>query len=128
MHNRVIADVDGLSEEKNWEALQRRQKMTTWGFVALAVFVSVGMAEWSKRTAASETVIDPAVMEEALKIAAAREGIRGLVVSHGGNGERESGKQISDLSGGLPNLESGKRKAKIGNEAATIQTSAGVEK
>ena len=53
------------------EARERRQSLTTWGILALAVFVSVGMAEWSKRTAASETVIDPAVMEEALKIAAA---------------------------------------------------------
>ena len=45
--------------------------MTTWGIVALAVFVAVGMAEWSKRQAAGETVIDPAVMEQAVKMAAA---------------------------------------------------------
>jgi hypothetical protein len=53
------------------ESLQRRQSMTTWGILAFAVFVSVGMAEWSKRQAASETVIDPVVMEKAVKIAAA---------------------------------------------------------
>ena len=89
------------------EARERRQNFTTWGILALAVFVSVGMAEWSKRSAASETVMDPAVMEEAVKIAAAREGIRGLGVSHGGNGESE------------------KRISKIGNEAGKIETSAG---
>jgi hypothetical protein len=53
------------------ESLQRRQAMTTWGILGLAVFVSVGMAEWSKRQAAGETVIDPAVMEQAVKMAAA---------------------------------------------------------
>ena len=53
------------------DSLQRRQSMTTWGIVALAVFVAVGMAEWSKRQAAGETVIDPVVMEQAVKMAAA---------------------------------------------------------
>ena len=37
-----------------------RDSMTTWGILALAVFVSLGMAEWSKRMAAGEMVIDPA--------------------------------------------------------------------
>ena len=97
----------GAGSELDADGLIRRQKMTTWGILGLALFISVGMAEWSKRTAAGETVIDPAVMEEAVKIAAAREGIRGLGVSHGGNGESE------------------KRISKIGNEAGKIETSAG---
>ena len=84
--------------------------MTTWGMLALAVFVSVGMAEWSKRSAADEKVISPEVMEEALQIAAAA-----------GSGSRVAG-------GELANLESGKRISKIGNNAATIQTSAGEQK
>ena len=73
------------------EARERRQSLTTWGILALAVFVSVGMAEWSKRTAASETVIDPAVMEEALKIAAAAASSVNVKVNVNEN-----------LSGGLP--------------------------
>jgi len=86
--------------------LDRRQSLTTWGIVALAVFVSVGMGEWSKRTAADEKVISSEVMEEALKIAAARDlGVKGF------RGEGISKFEI--------------RNSKIGNEAATIQTSAG---
>ena len=80
--------------------------MTTWGLLALAVFVAVGMGEWSKRTAADEKVISSEVMEEALKIAAARDsGVKGF------RGEGISKFEI--------------RNSKIGNEAATIQTSAG---
>ena len=91
------------------DSLQRRQSMTTWGMLALAVFVSVGMAEWSKRQAASETVIDPAVMEQAVKMAAAAAANVNVNV-----------KVNVD--------ESEKRISKSGNEAATIQTSAGAEK
>ena len=87
------------------DSLQRRQSMTTWGMLALAVFVSVGMAEWSKRQAASETVIDPAVMEQAVKMAAAAAAASEVNVN-----------------------ESEKRISKSGNEAATIQTSAGGER
>lgn len=57
----VAIDADGLI---------RRQNFTTLGIVALAVFVSLGMAEWSKRTAASETVMEAAVLEQALPSAA----------------------------------------------------------
>ena len=32
------------------DAQARRQSFTTWGILALAVFVSVGMAEWSIRS------------------------------------------------------------------------------
>ena len=89
----------------------RRQKMTTWGIVALAVFVAVGMGEWSKRQAASETVIDPAVMEQAVKMAAAAAAASEVNVKVNVN-VNESEKRIS----------------KSGNEAATIQTSAGGER
>ena len=94
--------------------LDRRQSLTTWGIVALAVFIAVGMGEWSKRQAAGETVIEPAVMEQAVAIAAeARDsGVKGLRDSESGKRKAESEKRIS----------------KIGNEAATIQTSAGAEK
>ena len=95
------------------DGLIRRQKLMTWGILALALFVSVGMAEWSKRTAAGETVIDPTVMQEAVKIAAA------AIVNVNVN---------ENLGDELPNLESGKRISKIGNDAATIQTSAGEQK
>ena len=89
------------------ESLERRQSMTTWGMLALAVFVSVGMAEWSKRQAAGETVIDPAVMEQAVKMAAAA---------------------AANVKVNVNVDESEKRISKSGNEAATIQTSAGAEK
>ena len=46
------------------EELAWRQSMTTWGMLALAVLVSVGMADWSKRLAAGETVIEKAVKME----------------------------------------------------------------
>ena len=57
------------------EGVSRRQQAVTWGLLVLAVFVSLGMAEWSKRTAASETVMDPAVLDQALQsVAKAPEG------------------------------------------------------
>ena len=92
----------------------RRQKMTTWGIVALAVFVAVGMAEWSKRTAAGEVIVDEKILQQAMAIAAeARDsGVKGLRDSESGKRKAESEKRIS----------------KIGNEAATIQTSEGVER
>jgi len=40
--------------------------------LALAVFVAVGMAEWSKRSAASEVVMDPKILEQAMASAAER--------------------------------------------------------
>ena len=65
----------GAESEVDADGLIRRQKMTTWGILAFAVFVSLGMAEWSKRTAASETVMDPAVLDQALQsVAKAPEG------------------------------------------------------
>ena len=89
------------------DSLQRRQSMTTWGIVALAVFVAVGMGEWSKRQAAGETVIDPVVMEQAVKMAAAA---------------------AANVNVKVNVDESEKRISKSGNEAATIQTSAGGER
>jgi len=88
----------------------RRESMTTWGMLVLAVFVCMGMGEWSKRQAASETVIDPAVMEEALKIAAAA-----------GSGSRVAG-------GELPATSHPKRATLRSDSEANIQTSAGVER
>ena len=52
------------------EGVSRRQQAVTWGLLVLAVFVSLGMAEWSKRTAALETVMEAAVLEQALQSAA----------------------------------------------------------
>jgi len=94
--------------------LDRRQSLTTWGIVALAVFVAVGMAEWSKRQAAGETVIEPAVMEQAVKMAAAAAANVNVKVDVDESGVRKA--------------ESEKRISKIGNEAATIQTSAGADR
>ena len=51
------------------DGLIRRQKMTTWGILGLALFVSVGMAEWSKRSAMGEKVVSAQVLERALTIA-----------------------------------------------------------
>ena len=60
---------------KDGEAVTRRQEAVTWGLLAMSVFVSLGMAEWSKRTAASETVMDPAVLDQDLQsVAKAPEG------------------------------------------------------
>ncbi len=91
------------------ESLQRRQSMTTWGMLALAVFVSVGMAEWSKRSAMGEKGVSPQVLERALAIAAKME-------------DREVVKVNVNVN------ESEKRISKSGNEAATIQTSAGADR
>ena len=143
--------------------------MTTWGILGLAVFVSVGMAEWSKRTAAGETVIAPVVMEEALKIAArARDsgvkGFRGEGISNFEIRNSDFENTLSDLSdlsvsavnpvalaknhptaeretrmgggrfeGANPSATAeAQRRGGVfdfsGNEAATIQTSAGGEK
>jgi hypothetical protein len=114
--------------------------MTTWGILGLAVFVSVGMAEWSKRTAAGETVIAPVVMEEALKIAArARDsgvkGFRGEGISNFEIRNSDFENTLSDLSVSAVNYsataEAQRREGVFdssGNEAAPIQTSAGGEK
>ena len=51
------------------DSLNRRHSMTTWGILALAMFFSVGMAEWSKRAAMGEKVVSPQVLERALTIA-----------------------------------------------------------
>jgi hypothetical protein len=85
------------------DSLNRRQSMATWGILGLAVFVSVGMAEWSKRTAAGETVIAPVVMEEAVKIAArARDsgvkGFRGEGISNFEIRNSDFENTLSDLS------------------------------
>ena len=102
------------------EARERRQNFTTWGILALAVFVSVGMAEWSKRTAAGETVIDPAVMDEAVKIAAAAAAVNVKVDvnENPGGGSRVAG-------GGLPATSNPKPATARSESVATMQTSAG---
>ena len=118
----------------------RRQNMTTWGMLALAVFIAVGMGEWSKRQAAGETVIEPAVMAEAVKIAArARDsgvqGFRGEGISNFEIRNSDFENTLSDLSVSAVNYsataEAQRRGGDFdssGNEAATIQTSAGGEK
>jgi hypothetical protein len=143
--------------------------MTTWGILGLAVFVSVGMAEWSKRSAMEEKVISSAVREEALQIAArARDsgvkGFRGEGISNFEIRNSDFENTLSDLSdlsvsavnpvalaknhptaeretrmgggrfeGANPSATAeAQRRGGVfdfsGNEAATIQTSAGVEK
>lgn len=71
---------------------ERRQNFTTWGIVALAVLVSVGMAEWSKRSAADEVIVDEKILQQAIQIdAEARDsGVKGLR-------DEGSGKNLSDL-------------------------------
>ena len=110
------------SFEISGSSVQHREAMTTWGILALAVFVAVGMAEWSKRSAASEVIVDEKVYPEAMASAAERKGIRGLDVSHGGNWERESGDLVKVK---VNENERGARKAESGDVVATIQTSAG---
>jgi hypothetical protein len=85
------------------ESLQRRQAVTTWGIVALAVFVSVGMAEWSKRSAAGEVIVDEKVLQQAMAIAAeARDsgvkGLRGEGISKFEIRNSKSENNLSDLS------------------------------
>jgi len=85
------------------DGLNRRQSMATWGILGLAVFVPVGMAEWSKRSAMGEKVISSAVMEEALKIAArARDSgvkrFRGEGISNFEIGNSDFENTLSDLS------------------------------
>ena len=69
----VAIDADGMI---------RRQKMTTWGILAFAVFVSVGMAEWSKRSAMGEKVVSAQVLERALTIAEKMEDRRWEIGNH----------------------------------------------
>jgi hypothetical protein len=114
--------------------------MTTWGILGLAAFVSVGMAEWSKRAAMEEKVISSAVMEEALKIAArARDsgvkGFKGEGISNFEIRNSDFENTLSDLSVSAVNYSAtaeAQRRGGVfdfsGNEAATIQTSAGGEK
>jgi len=115
-----------ISEAKvngEWEAKERRQSLTTWGILALAVFVSVGMAEWSKRMAASETVIDPAVMEEALKIAAAAASSVNVKVNVNENlsgGSRVAGPDRVGAGDALP-ATSNPKPATAGSESAGLQ-------
>lgn len=138
-----VVFIFGMREGRSLEAgdaLNRRQSMTTWGILGLAVFVSVGMAEWSKRTAAGETVIAPVVMEEALKIAArARDsgvkGFKGEGISNFEIRNSDFENTLSDLSVSAVNYSAtaeAQRRGGVfdfsGNEAATIQTSAGGEK
>lgn len=106
----------GAVAEIDADGLIRRQKMTTWGILALAVFVSVGMAEWSKRTAAAEVIVDEKIFQQAMQIAAeARDsGVKGLRDS-------ESGKRPSFAARPLR----GAATEGVADREANIQTSAG---
>ena len=107
---------------KDGEAVPRHQEAVSWGLLALSVFVALGMAEWSKRTAVGETVIDPAVMEEAVKIAAAADSnVKVNVKESLGNGSRVAG-------GGLPATSNPKHATLRSESVATMQTSAGEQK
>jgi len=72
----------GAGSEVNANGLIRRQRMTTWGILALALFVSVGMAEWSKRSAMGEKVVSAQVLERALTIAEKMEDRRWEIGNH----------------------------------------------
>ena len=100
---------------KHGEAVPRYQEAVSWGLLALSVFVALGMAEWSKRTAASETVIDPAVMDEAVKIAPAAASNVKVNVNE-------------SLGGGLPATSNPKHATLRSESVATMQTSAGLQK
>ena len=100
------------SFEISGSSVQHREAMTTWGILALAVFVPVGMAEWSKRQAASETVIDSVVMEEALNIAVAAASKVNVKVNANGN---ESGMRKAEM--GLGIAGGGKFQRKSSNES-----------
>ena len=103
------------------QGLERRQSMTTWGIVALAVFVAVGMAEWSKRTAAGEVIVDEKILQQAMAIAAeARDsGVKGLRDSESGKRKAESEKRPSSAANPLRGSAT---------EGFEIKTSAGGER
>ena len=107
------------------DSLQRRQSMTTLGIVALAVFVSVGMAEWSKRSAANEVVMDPKILEQAMAIAAERkmEDRRSPQPLHALAGRPQTRSEI----GGAPSTIS-QLPSSIRSVSGEIQTSAGGER
>ena len=107
------------------ESLQRRQSMTTWGMLALAVFVSVGMAEWSKRSAAGEVIVDEKVLQQAMAIAAERkmEDRRSPQPLHAVAGRPQTRSEI----GGAPSTIS-QLPSSIRSVSGEIQTSAGGEK
>ena len=107
------------------ESLQRRQSMTTWGMLALAVFVSVGMAEWSKRSAAGEVIVDEKVLQQAMAIAAERkmEDRRSPQPLHAVAGRPQRRSEI----GGAPSTIS-QLPSSIRSVSGEIQTSAGGEK
>ena len=98
----LVGSMAEASASKSFEisgsSVQHREAMTTWGILALAVFVPVGMAEWSKRQAASETVIDSVVMEEALNIAVAAASKVNVKVNANGN---ESGMRKAEMGLGI---------------------------
>ena len=88
------------------DAQARRQSFTTWGILALAVFVSVGLAEWSKRSAMGEKVVSAQVLERALTIAEKMGDRRSSQPQHAGGwttasrsemGISDAGKNLSDL-------------------------------
>ena len=64
---------------KDGEAVTRRQEAVTWGLLALSVFVSLGMAEWSKRSAVGEAVAAP-VPEKEVHIVTSDPGTDGVFV------------------------------------------------
>ena len=124
----AVAEIDA-------DGLVRRQKFTTWGILALAVFVSVGMAEWSKRSAADEVIVDEKIFQQAIQIAAERkmEDRRWeMGISDFGFRNSDAGKNLSDLGvlavKSLSTAEAQRRGGVFhsgGNEAGKIETSAG---
>ena len=104
--------------------------------LALAVFISVGMAEWSKRSAMGEKVVSPQVLERALAIAAKMEDRRsdlGISKFEFRNSNFEN--HLSDLSVSAVNYSAtaeAQRRGGVfdsrGNEAAKIQATLGVGK
>jgi hypothetical protein len=69
---RTMREACSLNTSPVGDLSGRRESMTTWGLLALAVFVCMGMGEWSKRMAASEVIVDEKVLQQAIEIAAER--------------------------------------------------------
>ena len=104
---------------------ERRQSLTTWGIVALAVFVAVGMGEWSKRSAVNEVVMDPKILKQAMAMAAERkmEDRRSPQPLHAVAGRPQTRSEI----GGAPSTIS-QLPSSIRSVSGEIQTSAGGER
>ena len=69
---RTMREACSLNTSPVGDLSGRRDLMTTWGLLVLAVFVCMGMGEWSKRMAAREVIVDEKVLQQAIEIAAER--------------------------------------------------------